>query len=194
MARTKEFEPQEALQKAMLLFWHKGYLDTSMEELVQTTGVSRYGLYSTFGDKQELFAKAITHYANTVINTLLRPLEAADAALPEIQNYFNTLIAMSQNGQDQVGCLIGNTAVELSHPQEEIARQISQHYGRMHSAFGNAVQNGQQQGQISAASSAAAYAEFLIGLANGLLLSMHAQLPQEMLRHMVDVGLTALQK
>jgi hypothetical protein len=52
---NREFEPQDALQKAMVLFWRKGYLHTSLDDLVSETEVSRYGLYSTFGEKHALF-------------------------------------------------------------------------------------------------------------------------------------------
>jgi TetR/AcrR family transcriptional repressor of nem operon len=46
MARPREFEPHEALNRAMHLFWQKGYEDTSMADLVAATGVSRYGFYT----------------------------------------------------------------------------------------------------------------------------------------------------
>ena len=55
MPRTREFDPDQALEQALGLFWQRGYADTSMEDLVEVTGVSRYGLYGAFGNKRELF-------------------------------------------------------------------------------------------------------------------------------------------
>ncbi len=55
MARTQEFDPNEALDRAVALFWKKGFFDSSMDDLVKATGVSRYGIYGTFGNKREFF-------------------------------------------------------------------------------------------------------------------------------------------
>ena len=59
MVRTRSFDPSNALAKAVDLFSSKGYAETSMEDIVRATGVSRYGLYGTFGNKRELFEQAL---------------------------------------------------------------------------------------------------------------------------------------
>ena len=64
MVRTRTFDPSSALSSAVELFSSKGYSDTSMEDIVQATGVSRYGLYGTFGNKRELFEQALDSYAD----------------------------------------------------------------------------------------------------------------------------------
>ncbi len=63
MVRTRTFDPSTALSRAVDLFSSKGYADTSMEDIVRATGVSRYGLYGAFGNKQELFEQALERYA-----------------------------------------------------------------------------------------------------------------------------------
>ena len=62
MARQREFSESDALEKATLAFWERGYDDTSYDDLVNATGVSRYGLYSAFGGKKEFFLRALDHY------------------------------------------------------------------------------------------------------------------------------------
>ena len=64
MVRTRSFDPSSALAKAVDLFSSKGYSETSMEDIVRATGVSRYGLYGTFGNKRELFEQALDKYAD----------------------------------------------------------------------------------------------------------------------------------
>ena len=59
MARTKEFNEDQALDKAIEIFWHKGYNGTSAQDLVNHLGLSRSSLYDTFGDKQKLFVKSL---------------------------------------------------------------------------------------------------------------------------------------
>ena len=62
MARTREFNYDEALESATRLFWEKGYEATSIQDLVAATGVNRASLYETFGDKRELFRKALERF------------------------------------------------------------------------------------------------------------------------------------
>ena len=55
MARPREFDPKAALQSAINVFWEKGYCDASVNEVVKRSGVAKYGIYSAFGTKRELF-------------------------------------------------------------------------------------------------------------------------------------------
>lgn len=59
MPRPKEFIPGEAIEKAMQVFWHKGYEATSMEDLLNAMDLNRGSLYDTFGDKRQLFLKVV---------------------------------------------------------------------------------------------------------------------------------------
>ncbi len=65
MARTKDFDEQEVLKKAVCLFWNKGYNATSMQDLVDQLGISRSSLYDTYGDKHTLYLKALEEYQQT---------------------------------------------------------------------------------------------------------------------------------
>ena len=62
MVRTREFDPTAALDGAMQVFAARGYSNTSIDDVVKATGVSRYGLYGTFGNKRELFEQALEKY------------------------------------------------------------------------------------------------------------------------------------
>src|SRR6202050_2744707 len=63
MGRPREFDTDAALEKAMRLFWAKGYEGTSVGNLTETLGISRPSLYAAFGDKQSLFRAALERYA-----------------------------------------------------------------------------------------------------------------------------------
>src|SRR6202011_688874 len=66
MAGVKQFDRDEVLDRAMAAFWTRGYEATSIDDLVQATGIGRGSLYGTFGDKRQLFLAALDHYWNTV--------------------------------------------------------------------------------------------------------------------------------
>ena len=72
MARKREFDENEALKKAMEIFWLHGYEKTSIEELVKCMGVHRKSIYDTFGNKYELFIKSLEYYSTTIGEQLLK--------------------------------------------------------------------------------------------------------------------------
>ncbi|MBK8902604.1 MAG: TetR/AcrR family transcriptional regulator [Anaerolineaceae bacterium] len=191
MARPREFEPNEALNQAMFLFWQKGYEETAMADLVAATGVSRYGFYSEFGDKHDLFLKCIDHYASTAIETILSPLESGTAALPEIRAYFDQLLTGVQSGQPPVGCLIGNTAFSAVAGDTAVASRVGHHYGRMRAAFLNALQNAVQQGQLAANENPEILADYLLGVAVGYLACIRS-LEAAAVQRYIEVALARL--
>ena len=182
MARPREFEPNEALNRAMLLFWQKGYEETSMADLVEATGVSRYGFYNEFGDKHDLFLKCVDHYANTAIEMTLSPMERADASLAAIRAYFDQLVTAVLNNYPQQGCLIGNTAISAAVWDEAITSRINHHYTRMRAAFFNALQNAIQQGELATTEDPEALADYLVGVANGYLACLRSLSPEAVQR------------
>src|ERR1700744_4715154 len=63
MARPRQFDEETALDAALQLFWQKGYVNTSVDDLLTAMGVNRWSMYNTFGDKEALFLKALERYA-----------------------------------------------------------------------------------------------------------------------------------
>ncbi len=192
MARPRGFEPSEALEKAMHLFWQKGYQDTSMADLVEVTGVSRYGFYNEFGDKHDLFVKAMEHYANTTISNALSPMETTESSLPQIHQYFENLLVPVETGQALNGCLIGNSTLQLPSTDHALTHLINAHYARMRAAFLNALQNAIQKGELRADADAEGYADFLVGVANGYLICIRTNMSPEAIIQFIRVSLQRL--
>src|ERR1041384_4735339 len=69
--RPQAFDLPTVLEGAMVLFWTQGYEATSMQELVEATGINRGSIYNTFGDKEGLFIAVLDHYAATVVESLI---------------------------------------------------------------------------------------------------------------------------
>jgi AcrR family transcriptional regulator len=62
MGRPKNFRREEVLEKAMPVFWTRGFSDTSLQDLERATGVNKSGLYTEFRDKEDLFVACLRHY------------------------------------------------------------------------------------------------------------------------------------
>src|SRR3954464_14608505 len=115
MARTKEFDPEAALQSALELFWQRGFEATSMSDLVEHLGIGRASLYATFGTKHELYLKALDRYVETRDPLLLAELSQPGPALPAVRAVVRRFAAEASSNEERLnGCFVTNTAAELA--------------------------------------------------------------------------------
>ena len=89
MSRPKEFNPDDAIEKAMQVFWHKGYEATSMEDLLSAMDLNRGSLYDTFGDKRQLFLKVMDRYCTNFVgrSSPSQPTRAGNPDTPSIYSW-----------------------------------------------------------------------------------------------------------
>lgn len=160
MGRPREFDPDEALDKAMHLFWSKGYFDTSIRDLVAQTGVNYYGLYDAFESKHGLFLAALDRYRDTVTRDIGAALHAAEPGRDAIAAALTTARDRVQALEPGVGCLMCNTAIELAPHDAEAAEKVQSHMTRMRDAFETVLRTAQASGAIAADKDVPALAEF----------------------------------
>ena len=192
MVRTRAFNPSDALSRAVEVFSSKGYSETSMDDLVKATGVSRYGLYGTFGNKRELFEQALDRYADGMgRKSFLRLLEP-DASLAHIRAIFEERIdAMSRSGEKR-GCMLSHTAMELAPHDKEIEGVLQKFLKRMSKAFSIGLDAAKSRGEVRADLDVAAAGEFLTGALFGLAVLARAGFSRPMLNRFVDQTFASL--
>ena len=149
MARQKEFDREEVLEKAMDVFWCKGYEATSIQDLVEAMGINRGSIYDTFKDKRTLFRLALAHYDDTVISEAIAKLEAPGASKPEIVQYFTSAVERAVADSRRRGCFVTNSAVELAATDPEMAERIAANLKRLEMAFYKALARAKDKGEIS---------------------------------------------
>jgi len=108
MPRSLSFDPQEKLHQAMLLFWRRGYHETSVSTLTQELDVNKFSLYKQFGDKHALFNAVLEHYYRRVYRPLLQPLHAS-LGKPSLEAYFENFSLQVAKPMGASGCLLSNT-------------------------------------------------------------------------------------
>lgn len=167
MAREREFNPTEALDQAMTLFWERGFAQTSMEDLVASTGVSRYGIYGTFGNKRELFIAALQRYATDVSLKLHPGLFAAAASRADIEEFMTAAVERGIGPDSQRGCMICNTAIEVAPQDAAIAAAVRDLFDQLAAAFATAVANSQAAGEINPNLDPQATGAVLLGVMQG---------------------------
>jgi len=150
MVRTRKFDPGTALTQAVDLFSSKGYSETSMEDLVQATGVSRYGLYGTFGNKRELFEQALERYAEGMgKQSFLRLLEP-DATLDHIRTIFRERTWDMCCEHENKGCLFIHTAMEMAPHDQDLKEILQKFMKRMSKAFSVGLESAKANGEVRA--------------------------------------------
>lgn len=192
MPRGREFEPQDALRKAMETFWRNGYDQTSVDDLVAATGVSRYGLYGAFGDKRELFLASLDLYRDDVVTWLMRSVEAPGASLGAIHQYFTDLAAFASFPGGENGCLMCNTATDAVMREPGVAARVTTHFDRMASAFRRALGAARQNGEIPATFDIEACADYLVGVAQGVFVYARSPIERARIERFVRFALAAL--
>lgn len=168
MARTKEFNEDQVLDKAIEIFWHKGYNGTSAQDLVTHLGLSRSSLYDTFGDKQKLFAKALKRYHETNYDKIKEILETSVNVKETLSVIFKLAVVESLEDRITKGCFMVNSAVELAMHDPEIATIVTDNRKIMEEVFYNAVKKGQESGQISNKNDARLLARFIFNNYSGI--------------------------
>lgn len=144
MARSKEFEINVVLEKAMDLFWRQGYEKTSIQELVQGMGIHRRSLYDTFGDKHQLFMDVLNRYTSTLNSNITNRIHRSNSAKEAIRQLFEMIVSCEEN--QPKGCLTVNAAVELSLLDPEVAVKIHEQFFASEQLLYDLLVSGQKTG------------------------------------------------
>jgi TetR/AcrR family transcriptional repressor of nem operon len=194
MARSREFDPAVALDKAMRVFWEKGYFGTSLEDLVAATGVSRYGLYGEFGDKRGLFLAALAHYRATVARPVLDLMERPDASLGAVRELFELLAKFSRQSGAKIGCLLFNAVGEMSQHDPETTEKINEVREGLALGLRRMLENAKRKGELPAGFDAEREADFLFGVMHALPTLARAGAKPAALDNLVGVALSTLDR
>ncbi len=149
MARHKEFDRDTALQKAMNLFWEKGYEATSIQDLEKHMGIGRRSLYDTFNNKYDLFVETLGRYHLMRQGQTRANFEVLDSPSSILRAIFTDLVYEAVNDSDRKGCLYINSAVELAARDGVVASKSKTVYQGMETMFQNLLIQAQQAGEIN---------------------------------------------
>jgi TetR/AcrR family transcriptional repressor of nem operon len=192
MARPRTFDEQDVIDRAMELFWTRGYETTSVTDLTSALGIHPGTLYRTFGDKHALFLRALAHYNERLADDLAPTLLEGGPVLPRIRAVLIGWIDLAAQQDQPRGCLIANTAGELLPGDEEVARSVRGILSVVEDGFLQGLRAAAQQGEISPALDLPAAAAMLTMLLEGLQVIVKADSDPRRLVSAVDTALLSL--
>lgn len=189
--RSKEFETDVVLDRAIDLFWEKGYEGTSIQGLVERMGIGRASLYDTFGDKHQLFLAALDRYAENDMTRNLAFLEGNPKGLEAIRRFFRHAMEIKDHGCWR-GCLLTSAAIEKAIEDPEIGRRVRNCMLRMEDSFAGVLADAGAMGELRLDVDRRSLARYLTTFFQGVVVLAKAQPPQHILDQTVDVGLSVL--
>ena len=137
MGRHIEFDRSKAVNKALVLFWRKGYQASSMADLVAAMGIGRGSFYAAFTDKRGLFIECLDLFAERTMD-LLRHARGEMPPVDALQSFFErNFIGAPGTGpvKEDWGCMLVSTVLEMAGVDDELAARASRHLGVMQDFF-----------------------------------------------------------
>jgi TetR/AcrR family transcriptional repressor of nem operon len=183
-----------ALDRAMVVFWAKGYDATSIDDLVARMGIQRGSLYAGFGDKQALFLAALDHYERVVVQELFEALEGPGSGVEAIRRFFRLRIEGSLERRRPLGCLVTNSAVEFSGRNPGARTKIGIALAKLEGAFLRALASAREAGEIEVTRDLRTVARFLTSSAQGLSVMAKVAPERAVLEDIVGVILSVLER
>ncbi|HSF16571.1 MAG TPA: TetR/AcrR family transcriptional regulator [Vicinamibacteria bacterium] len=192
MSRPREFDRDEALERAVEAFWTKGYGGTSVQNLVDSMGIQRGSLYAAFGDKRQLFLEALEKYEERFYLKMVAFLEAGSSR-EGIRRVFEQVLEDCACGSGVKGCLITNTAVALAEEDSDVRERVRTNLARVEGAFRESLLDGSRRGQLPARCEPFAVARFLTNSLQGLRVLAKCSVDYDVLKDAVEVTLSILE-
>lgn len=192
MARPREFDSDDVLERAMQAFWAKGYRATSLDDLCTATGLSRSSLYAAFGGKRALLHRSLDRYEEQGAVRIAAALSRSGSVRKTIAAFLDDLIARIAEGPGRRGCFIGNCAAELARNDKATAARVRRSLSRVEALFREALLRAQARGELAPGADVTALARFLVSGIQGLRLVGKANPDRVTLKGIADVMLRCL--
>lgn len=192
MARTKAFDTDEVLDRALRIFWRNGYEGTSMQDLIDGMQINRASLYDTFGNKEALYLAALQRYQKQNREQMQQLLDRHASVRAALDELLEMMIQESLNDPEKKGCFVVNATTGLANRYPTINRLVSDNEQQVAYAFEKLIKQGQTQGEIGVERDVPTLSSYLFASLQGLrvLAVTNSDLP--LLRQVKDTVLSAV--
>lgn len=194
MARPREFDYDAVLNKAMLLFWRRGYQATSMTDVERETGLTKGSLYKAFDNKRDLFVKCLERYMveESYKAVLMRMV---DRPLAETFAHMLDMLIDSASGSERpCGCLATNLIDELTAIDSDLAKQAIEGLSGMRSALEFRLRWAQEKGEFGPGADIESLASLMMVTLQGMVVLSTSTKDVETMRRTRDFVIGVLEQ
>ena len=192
MGRPQKFSEDEALDRAMELFWEQGFHATSLSELVERTGVCRASLYKTFGGKEELYNRALQRYRQVAALTYAPFPVEGESVLAFLRALFRAKVH-EVTEQRPEGCMFLNATTELITKDARIREAVVENEAAQRAWLRKLLETGRAAGEFSPSLDTARVAHYLFAALQGITVNAMSQTQGEELYPVIDTALSVLE-
>ena len=193
MARPVEFEYNDVLTNAMEQFWREGFEASSVQKLLDVTGINRGTLYNSFGDKDTFFKACLDHYNRLITKDLDASLNNADLEpWAAVEKYFDLAVLSVSNKQRSMGCLLVNSLCESINYDKEIQKIVRNSFVVVRKALVKRLKDAEKDRKLKSGVSADFAADQLLNTLYGLRVNSRDARPVKQLAEIVKFTVGSL--
>ena len=165
--RPREFDADEALQRALLLFWRKGYEGTSLSDLTEAMGINRPSLYAAYGNKEAIFRKAVERYCNDTACYFQEAMGEATARAA-IERLLHDSVEALSNPDTPPGCLLVQGALTCGEDADCVRLELISKRLAGEATLRCRLERAVLEGELPAETNVADLARYFITVLHGL--------------------------
>lgn len=192
MARPKAFDETDALEAAMACFWERGYEATSVRDLTEHMGIAGPSLYNTFGDKRNLFRRALEQYCSRLTYERIDRIEAEVPPSGRLGAFLTEVVDKSVGDKQRRGCFLINSAIEVAPHDPELGATISAHLDQVRRFFERSLEAAKADGTIATEVDCPKAADHLMAVLLGIRVLARTRPERDLLAGIVEAALKPL--
>ena len=188
--RPRAFDPDTALERAMHVFWAKGYEGASLSDLTRAMRINRPSLYAAFGNKEEFFRKVLDRYVNGPLAYFGKAL-AAPKARDAIEQIFFGAARMAGDPRLPAGCLMVQGALAIGKAARSVRKEAAGRRARSEVALRRRFQRAKREGDLSKNADPAELARYVMTALQGMAVQGADGTSPDQLRPVAQVAMRA---
>jgi TetR/AcrR family transcriptional repressor of nem operon len=192
MPRNPEYDRAKVVDRAMAVFWTRGYGQTSIGDLVNATGLKPGSLYAAFGSKKGVFLEVLDEYNRGFVRRVQAMSVADSSKIDAIRRILADIVDDAVDGSGCRGCLSVNALLEMAEHEPEIAARIDAHNRAVSEGFAKLIRAAQSENELPPDKSPEGMAAFLVNNIWGLRVSCKSRPDRATLETVVASVLEAL--
>jgi TetR/AcrR family transcriptional repressor of nem operon len=166
--RPRSFDAEAAVERAMGVFWSRGYHATALPDLLRATKLSRGSLYAAFGDKHSLFLRALDRYIADALTRMDIQLAPGSEPIDGLRTYLAGYVDRTSGANGRRGCLLVATAMELAGHDAEVARRVGGFFKVMEAKVADTLSRAKAAGRLADGVEPSGAARILVCFVEGL--------------------------